>query len=57
MALARICSGVLVHWNGWQRWFQASMKIRIDRTRSATLVKVPRRIGLRVMILSGSAKR
>jgi hypothetical protein len=40
----------LVHWNGWQRWFQASMKIRIARMRSATLVKVPRRIALRVMI-------
>jgi hypothetical protein len=40
----------LVHWNGWQRSFQASMKIRIAWTRSATLVKVPRRIALRVMI-------
>jgi hypothetical protein len=35
----RTCSGVLVHWNGWQRSFQASMKIRIAWTRSATLVE------------------
>ena len=39
MALVRTCSGVLVHWNGWQRSFQASMKIRIAWTRSATLVE------------------
>jgi hypothetical protein len=50
LALAATCSGVLIHKNGWQCSFQASMKIRIARIRSATLVKLPRRIALRVMI-------
>jgi hypothetical protein len=47
----------LVHENGWQRWFQASMKIRIARIRSATLVKLPRRIALRMMIAKKTSTR
>ena len=46
----RIWSAVLVHTNGLHRSFQPSMKVAMAVSRSATLVKVPRRIAWRVMI-------
>ena len=45
-----IWSAVLVQTNGWQRSFQASMKIPIAPVRSLTVVKVPRRMAWRVMM-------
>ena len=44
LALVRISSAVLVHTNGWQRSFQASMKVSMAAMRSLTEVKVPRRM-------------
>jgi len=36
--------------NGWQRWFQPSMKRLIATVSSLTLAKVPRRIACLVMM-------
>ena len=43
-------SAVLVHTNGWQRWFQPAMNALMDAISSLTLSNEPRRIAWRVMI-------
>ncbi len=48
LALVRMVSASLVQVKGWQRSFQASMKVRMAVMRSLTLVKLPRRVAWRV---------
>ena len=57
LALVRISSAVLVQTNGWQRSFQASMKVSMAAMRSLTEVNVPRRIAWRVMIPKNTETR
>ncbi len=50
-------SAVLVHVNGWQRSFQASMKRRMAAVRSVTEAKLPRRMAWRVMMPKKASTR
>ena len=57
VALARMVSASLVQVKGWQRSFQASMKVSMAAMRSLTEVNVPRRIAWRVMIPKSTSTR